>query len=216
MTHKIKKCVSLLSGGLDSTVATAIAMRRYKIALALTFDYGQRAAKKEIAAARAFCRKFKIGHRVIKLPWLKKETHTALVDKKRRIPVVNLKNIKREAFAHAAAVWVPNRNGVFISIAAVIAESRGYGAIVAGFNAEEAGSFPDNSIEFIKAVNESLKFSTLNKLSLVCPVARMKKKEILQKLVLLGINPASLWYCYEGGPLPCGRCESCVRFGLTK
>lgn len=208
----MKKAITILSGGLDSTVATALAAGRYKVELALTFDYGQRAAKREIAAARAFCRKFKIGHRVIGLPWLKKATRTALVDKKRRIPVVNLKDIEGRAAARAAAVWVPNRNGLFISVAAALAEAHGFDAVIAGFNVEEAGSFPDNSIDFIRAANNSLKFSTLNCVRLVCPVAKMEKKEILQKLPSLGINPSSLWYCYEGGKKPCGRCESCARF----
>ena len=59
-------------------------------------------------------------------------------------------------------MWVPNRNGVFIAIAAAFAESLGADLVVTGFNAEEAATFPDNSAAFAAAATESLRFSTAN------------------------------------------------------
>ena len=76
--------VALLSGGLDSTVA--FALRARSIALAVTVDYGQRAARREIAAARAIARRYGVPHRVHRLPMLARLTRTALVDRSRKLP----------------------------------------------------------------------------------------------------------------------------------
>src|SRR5262245_60288722 len=122
------KGVAILSGGLDSTVSMAAALQRMKIVLALTFDYGQRAAKRERAAAARIARHYAVPHKVIAIPWLGGITGTALVNRKAKIP----HNEMSERLAKA--VWVPNRNGVFIEIAAAHAESLGANRLITGFN----------------------------------------------------------------------------------
>ena len=208
---KTKKAVSLLSGGLDSLIATWLAARKYEIALAVTFDYGQRAARKEIKIARNFCKIFKIEHVVIKLPWLKKTTQTALVKRGLKIPLTTPGNIDKSAEDRAKSVWVPNRNGVLIAIAAAIAESRNYEAVVAGFNLEEARTFSDNSKSFIDAANSALKYSTLSSVKVISPTLGLKKDKIAAHFVSSKIDPKLFWCCYEGKAKLCGRCESCAR-----
>lgn len=209
-----KKSVILLSGGLDSTVAFKKAVDTTTVELALTFDYGQRAAKREIAAAQVMAALHYVSHSVIELPWLRGITKTALVDKKSNLPKLGADDLDGETGktdASARAVWVPNRNGVFINIAAAYCESLEAGLIFTGFNKEEAATFPDNSPEFIDAVNGSLSYSTLNKPEVVSPTSRLDKSEI----VLLGLEIDAplehLWSCYEGGAVMCGACESCLR-----
>ena len=109
------KAVILLSGGLDSLTALAEAQKKYQVILAITFDYGQRAAKKEQKAARQISRHYKVKHQVIKLGWYKKIIHSALVDTTRKIP--EIMTVKQGSKATAESVWVPNRNGLFLNIA---------------------------------------------------------------------------------------------------
>jgi 7-cyano-7-deazaguanine synthase len=79
------KGVAILSGGLDSTVSIAAAARKMDVVLALTFDYGQRAAKRERAASAAIARHYRIPHKVIAVPWLAGLTGTALVNRRARL-----------------------------------------------------------------------------------------------------------------------------------
>lgn len=214
MPATVNKAVSVLSGGLDSTVATLLAAREYTIALALTFDYGQRAAQREIQAAQSFCKRHSMEHRVIELPWLASFTKTALVNRQQLIPSVTVKELERNRtvkVAWAKAVWVPNRNSIFLSIAAAAAESLSAKAIVVGFNAEEGVTFPDNTPAFADAFTTTLRYSTLNHPRVISPTMNMNKTDIMRSAMKLGLDPSSVWSCYEGGDKPCGVCESCVR-----
>lgn len=199
------KGVAILSGGLDSTVSLAAATRKMKVILALTFDYGQRAAVRERAAAAKIARHFGIPHRVIETPWLAGLTLTALVNRRARVP----KNEMSER--SAKAVWVPNRNGVFIEIAAAHAESLGATRLITGFNKEEAVTFPDNSPAYVSAVNRALSFSTANGVRVVSFTGNLGKRTIVVLGRRLGAPLRHIWPCYEGGRAWCGECESCLR-----
>lgn len=209
------KSVVLLSGGLDSTVSLAQAMQESKVELCLTMDYGQRAAPREIKAAKEICLYYRTPHQVIELPFLKQITHTALINREAKVPEpaeesLNDLTVTRST---ATAVWVPNRNGLFINLAACFAESLGCNLIVTGFNREEAATFPDNSEDFVHAVNQALNF-TLNsrKVKVVSYTQRLDKVEIVYLGQRLGIPWGLLWSCYFGGQAACGQCESCLRY----
>lgn len=207
------KSVVLLSGGLDSTVSLAQALQESEVVLCLTMDYGQKAARKEIAAASALAAYYRVPHQVIELPFLAQITATSLVNKNMAIPEpdeVSLDNL-REAKATAAAVWVPNRNGLFVSVAASFAEALGCQQVVTGFNREEAATFPDNSLEFIEAMNRALVYSTRTGVKVVSYTARLNKAEIVALGQRLGVPWHLIWSCYYGGETMCGRCESCRR-----
>lgn len=207
-----RSAIALLSGGLDSAVAALLVLPEAQIRLALTFDYGQRAAGQEAQTAGAFCQHYKIEHKVISLDWLASLSSSALIDRTKVLPRFSPNEIAEDKQKNsAAAVWVPNRNAVFISIAAAFAEARECDWIVAGFNAEEALTFPDNSTDFIEACNASLNYSTLSHPQIKSPTARLKKVEIIKE-ALRGQMPLQFfWSCYEGGASMCGTCESCVR-----
>lgn len=199
------KGVAILSGGLDSTVSLAAAARRMDVVLALTFDYGQRAARREReASARIACR-YGVPHRVVGIPWLAPLTRTALVNRKARLP-------RREMSERSAkAVWVPNRNGVFIEVSAAHAESLGATRLVTGFNREEAATFPDNSPAYVRAVNRALSFSTANGVRVVSFTGGLDKRAIVRLGRRLGAPLDLIWPCYEGGRAWCRECESCLR-----
>ncbi|MEK7790583.1 MAG: 7-cyano-7-deazaguanine synthase, partial [Deltaproteobacteria bacterium] len=158
--------------------------------------------------------KYGINHRIIRLDWLKEMTLTSLVNRSLDIPKLSPAHLDNREITlkSAAEVWVPNRNGVFIHIAAAIAEVMRVEFIVVGFNAEEAKTFPDNSQEFIDRVNQSLEFSTLTKPKVICYTASFNKKEIVQLGRELNAPFELMWSCYEAGEKMCGKCESCLRF----
>ncbi len=206
--------IVLLSGGLDSTVSLSQALREGEVSLCLTFDYGQRARLKEISAAAEIAGHYRLKHRVIVLPFLKEITATSLVSREADIPEPGDDDFRRpEKMAETAgAVWVPNRNGVFINIAASFAEAMDSGQIVTGFNAEEAQTFPDNSREFLIACNQALSLSTLKKVRVLSYTQMLDKTGIVRLGRRLGAPLQYVWPCYHGGEKICGRCESCRRY----
>jgi len=208
------RSIVLLSGGLDSAVNLKKALIETEVARALTFDYGQRAAMQEAASALAMTARFAVRHEVIRLPWLQAITRTALVDESKAVPTPktqDLDDVHGAAAETARQVWVPNRNGVFINIAAAYAESLGCELIVTGFNAEEGLTFPDNSPEFIEAANEALSYSTLSHVRVVSYTAYLNKTEIVRRGLAMEAPLDLIWCCYHRGPLLCGECESCLR-----
>lgn len=207
----MKKALSIFSSGLDSSVATALAMKKHDVVLGITFDYGQKAAKREIEFAKRLASHWDIEHIVIDIAWMADETSTALVNKNRELPEPEPQKVDSDAKKNAADVWVPGRNALFCTIAASYAESRNIPVIIAGFNAEEAVSFPDNSTEFLNRVNALFAYSSRIKIKLESPTINMTKADIAKKLPELNISPDQIWPCYRGGEKLCGRCESCVR-----
>lgn len=207
-------CITLLSGGLDSVVATAMMRSSVPVHLALTFDYGQRAAQREIAAAQKFCELWKIPHRILDLSWLGDASPSALNNPHQSLPHLASTELDTVTVTtqSAAAVWVPNRNGVFLNIAAAIAEAENVPWIVAGFNREEATTFPDNSPNYVEALNQSLHYSTQGKVALISPTQAMVKKEIVAWASEHNVPLQQIWPCYEGGETWCRKCESCLRF----
>lgn len=192
----------LLSGGLDSTVSAAIAAKKTRVLFALTFDYGQRAAKQEILAAKRICQVLGIRHKVIKLPFFKKFTKCKLITDK-KFPVNN--------FLHLHDIWVPNRNALFINVAACFAEYYNADLIVTGFNFEEAREFPDNRKKFINAINKAFQFSTLRNIKVVSYVSNYTKKGIYQLGLKYHAPLQHIYSCYLGGKKMCGKCISCLR-----
>jgi 7-cyano-7-deazaguanine synthase len=212
------KTVILLSGGVDSTVNLRKALLETEPVLALTFDYGQKAVSREIEAASAMCVRTGVPHRVIPLPWLGEITATALVSDDRELPRPAPEDLDRaEASAdRAAAVWVPNRNGIFVAVGAAFAESLGAHAVVGGFNAEEGRAFPDNSPEFLSAANGLLRFSTLARIKVLSYTATLDKAAVVKLGAELGAPLDLVWSCYGPGPEPCGECESCLRLARAR
>ncbi len=205
--------VVLLSGGLDSTVNLAYALTEGSVKLALTVNYGQLAAQQEIEAASRLAKHYGIAHQIIELPWLQQITNTALVSQEQLLPEPSEAALDQyeQARQTAAAVWVPNRNGLFVNIAACFAETLDCRQVVTGFNREEAATFPDNTPEFTQAVTAAMKYSTANQVAVVSYTARLDKKEIVALGQRLGVPWELVWSCYRGGEAMCGKCESCQR-----
>ena len=208
----MSKSVILLSGGLDSFVSLALTKDEYNVELALTFDYGQKSVEKEIEASKSICECYKIQHKVIKLDWLKEITQTALVSDK-EIPVTDLTDLLSDDFVEnsAASVWVPNRNGAFLNIAAAYADSYDYDYIIFGANKEEGTTFPDNTQEFIDRINAAFEYSTQKKPKAYAPLINLSKNDIVKSAVEHCVPLELTRSCYSTKDNHCGVCESCVR-----
>lgn len=206
------KSIILLSGGLDSLVSLALGKEEYNIDLALTFDYGQKSAPMEILASEKICKHFKIKHKVIKLDWLKEITQTSLVSEK-EIPKTSLSDLSSDDFINksAASVWVPNRNGAFLNIAASFADSYQYDYIIFGANKEEGTTFPDNTQEFIDRINASFEYSTQKQPKAYSPLINLNKNDIVKIAIEHNVPLELTRSCYSTNEKHCGICESCVR-----
>lgn len=205
------KGITVLSGGLDSTVATSIFTKDYDLT-AITFNYGQQSLNQEIKHAKEICNKLNMTHVIIDLPWLKKISNSSLTTND-DIPKPNYNDLDNldTAIKTAKSVWVPARNTVFCSIALAFAESIHAEIIIVGWDYEEAITFPDNSKEYLNAFNETIKYGSFDDIEIKAPLINMNKKDIIIKGDEIDA-PMNLSYsCYVGTEKHCGVCESCKR-----
>lgn len=205
------RSILILSGGLDSTVSAYLARNETQPILALTFDYGQRATRRESEAAGKIAARLGVPHKIFPLPWLAEITKTALVNRNTDLPQMKDLDDTNEGKRSASTVWVPNRNGLFLNIAASFAEALEADLIVTGFNKEEGATFPDNSPPFVESANLFFSYATLKRVKVTSFTLDWTKTEIAKKGKELGIPFEEIWFCYEGGEKSCGLCESCLR-----
>lgn len=206
------KSVVLLSGGLDSTVNLYEALLKTEVVQVITIDYGQRALEKELQASRKLCQINNLDHQVMDLRWLKDLSASAITNDEGHIPTVEVQidDLKQSQLT-AKRVWVPNRNGLFLNLAATVAESLEAQFVIPGFNAEEAKTFPDNSLQFIDALNQAFSFSTANQVKVNCYTSELDKTQIVKRGIELKVPFNLIWPCYFDGQIWCGKCESCLR-----
>jgi 7-cyano-7-deazaguanine synthase len=203
------KAVLLLSGGLDSYTAGAIARAEGHELYALTVRYGQVHAA-EIDAARRVARALGVvQHMELDVP-LSKFGGSALVGdgeipKDRALDTTDI-----------PATYVPARNTVFLSLAMAWAEVVGARAIVIGINALDYSGYPDCRPEFLRAFEHLASLATKagiegHRLSIVAPLLELSKADIIRRGLSLNVNYALTLSCYDPTPhgRPCGRCDSC-------
>lgn len=207
------KALVLLSGGMDSSINLELAHAIYDVRLAVTFDYGQRSKKQEIKASAALAKHYHLEHLIISLPFFSSFQSSSLLNSDKSIPVKSEISMDDHRISSLSAerVWVPNRNGIFVNIAAGIAEEKNIKHIIVGFNSEEAATFPDNSLDFLNAANQALKFSTKNHVEVTCLTVNMNKSEMANAVKKTNFPWSLIWSCYFDGDKPCGECESCQR-----
>lgn len=194
-----KKSIILLSGGLDSVVSLAILKKEQDIKLALTFDYGQKASKQEIEASKKIANYYNVEHKVIELPWLKAITQTALVNNSKQIPKIGIENLKNSEITVNSAknVWIPNRNALFLNIAACFADSYDFSFIILGANKEEAATFSDNTKDFVEKASELMIFSTQKQPQVIAPLIDYCKKEIVELAIKHNVPLEVIRSCYS-------------------
>ena len=196
-----RKCIVLLSGGIDSTTTLYYAKSKGYKCQALIFDYGQR-HKREIRSAVAVAKRAKVPYQIIniKLPW----KGSSLLDKKTKVPVHRFIGRK------IPSTYVPGRNTIFLSFAISFAESVGADAIFIGANAVDFSGYPDCRPEYYKTLRKLIQKGTkAKKIKIITPLINMTKSQIIKLGLKLGAPLSLTWSCYKGGKRPCGVCDSC-------
>lgn len=197
------RAIALVSGGLDSVVSLANAVVELDVRLVLFCNYGQRALENERGAVLGAVNYYGLPFREVDVVWL------------RELSPGGMGGDAAGELDTVENVWIPNRNGVFLNIAAAFAESYGCGTVVTGFNREEAVEFPDNSREFVEAANRSFEFSTRSGVRVVSYTLDLTKREILLAGIELKAPLSVIWSCYRAGTLMCGVCPSCRRLQMA-
>lgn len=170
------------------------------------FNYGQRAVAREQRAVEALTQHYGIALTTLTLDWLAQLLPVGLAPSHQAGSVSN----QQAGGLPTQAVWVPNRNGVLLNIAASLAEAYGGDAVWFGANLDEANAgFPDNSEAFRQRITESLAYSTLTHVKVEAPLAQLTKADTVALAHKLGLPFAHVWSCYEADALPCGLCASC-------
>ena len=211
--NKKKKAISVLSGGLDSTVATAYYTKDYDIH-AITFDYGQKSLNIEIESSKEIANFLGMEHTIIDIRWLTNLGNSSLTSNN-KIPQLNFEDIDDVDCSEdtASKVWVPARNMVFVSIATSFAEANGAEIIIVGWDKEEAANFPDNSKEFLNSFNDLIAIGTkyAGNIEIKAPLIDLNKKEIVELGEKINAPMDISYSCYVGENEHCGLCESCIR-----
>jgi len=198
-----RKAVILLSGGLDSATSLYLAKKNGFKCFCLIFDYGQR-HHKEIESAKKIVSLANCPYQVlkIKLPW----KGSSLLSKNLIIPKKRNNEIP--------STYVSARNIIFLSYALSFAETIKAEAIFIGSHSQDYSGYPDCRPEFYAAFRKIISCGTKagvekRRVEIKIPLINMTKASIIKLGRRLGVPFALTWSCYQGGRIPCNKCDSC-------
>lgn len=205
-----KSCVVLVSGGLDSAVTLAMAVKQGFRAYGLTVRYGQRHGI-ETEAARRVCKASRVAeHKFVDLD-LRLFGGSSLTDDL-AVPKGHSSGADR-----IPSTYVPARNTIFLSLALAWAEAIGARDVFIGVSAVDYSGYPDCRPKFIESFEQMANLGTRaadsgERFKIHAPLALMTKEETVRAGFELGIDFSLTWTCYDPGSdgRPCGECEACV------
>jgi 7-cyano-7-deazaguanine synthase len=201
------RSIALVSGGLDSIVSLARAVKERSVESVMFFDYGQRARESERVSSMSAANFYGLPFQDVDVRWLGTLSPPAMQIRAAPGP----REEAEDALGSLEDVWIPNRNGVFINIAAAYAERGACDTIITGFNREEAEEFPDNSVDYVERMNRALELSTRNRVRVESFTIDLDKRAILRLGLELKAPLSIVWSCYRSGERMCARCASCRR-----
>jgi len=200
-----KRCVCIISGGMDSALSAKIAqVEGYEI-IALHFNYGQRTEGKELEAFRKVASSVNaVESYEIDLPFFEQIGASALTDKSIDVPTGGIEE-------GVPVTYVPFRNGIFLSIASAVAEKHGVNALYIGVVEEDSSGYPDCRESYIEQMQNAINLGTKEEtdITIKMPLVALKKSQIVQKSLDLGVPLEDTWSCYKEEALACGVCDSC-------
>ena len=200
----MKRAVCIISGGMDSAVASFIAKKEGYEIVAVHFNYGQRTQQKELDSFEKIAKVLGAKTYVIDLDFFKQIGASALTDTTIAVPEDGIK-------PGIPVTYVPFRNGIFLSIAAAIAEKEGASAIYIGVVEEDSSGYPDCRESFIEAMHKAINLGTKDetKITIQTPLIHLKKEDIVSLGLKLDVPLELTWSCYQSEDEACGVCDSC-------
>ncbi len=212
MTQPRRSAIVLLSGGLDSSTALAIAAEENFELYALSFRYGQRHAR-ELEASQRIAEHFGCReHRVVDID-LRAFGGSALTSDAIDVPHGRSET---QMSTGIPVTYVPARNLIFLSFATAYAEVSGADDIFLGINSLDYSGYPDCRPEFLESFTETANLATKagtedqRRLRYHAPLLYMTKAAIVREGTRLAVPWELTWSCYEGGEAACGQCDSCL------
>ncbi|MDR3749471.1 MAG: 7-cyano-7-deazaguanine synthase QueC [Acidobacteriota bacterium] len=201
--------VVLLSGGMDSVVCAALALRDFgaEATAALHLSYGQRTEAREQAAFQAICERLGIRNRLsVRTPFFRAIGGSALTDTGIAVPEAG-----PQIGAEIPVTYVPFRNAHFLAAAVSWAEVLGAERIYIGAVEQDSSGYPDCRPEFYEAFNEAIRTGTKEgRIRIETPLIAMRKAGIVTLGLELGAPFHLTWSCYRQEDQACGSCDSCV------
>lgn len=196
--------VVLVSGGLDSCTAAAIAACDYRLAM-LHASYGQRTQTRELSAFHALATHFQVEHRLaVQVPHLQQIGGSSLTNPALAVPITE------HHTSGVPSTYVPFRNANLLAMAVSWAEVLEAPAVFIGTH-EASSPYPDCRSEFIAAFNRVVALGTRKtcRTQVYAPLAGLDKKGIITRAVELNAPLHLTWSCYQHEDVACGRCHSC-------
>lgn len=201
-----ESAIVLVSGGMDSCVCLAEAVREHDVA-ALHINYGQRTEARELRAFTALCDHYGVTRRLVAdISYLKAIGGSSLVDASRAVETG-----LPEAGQGVPSTYVPFRNAHILAVGVSWAEVIGAASLWIGAVEEDGSGYPDCRREFYDRFEDAIDAGTRpdTRLRIVTPLIRLDKGAIVARGVDLGAPLHLTWSCYTGEDLACGECESC-------
>ena len=200
--EKTKDSLIILSGGMDSV--TLLYERKEEICLALSFDYGSNHNKREIDCAAYHCQKLDIEHIIIPLGFMHEYFQSSLLEGADAIPEGHY------ADENMRSTVVPFRNGIMLSIACGLAETKGLQKVMIANHAGDHSIYPDCRRPFIEAMSAASQAGTYANIKICAPYTDISKTDVARIGKRLGIDYSKTYSCYKGNEKHCGKCGTCV------
>ena len=204
ITEPVRYVERFADAGADIVVFHLEADTPENIALAVSFDYGSNHNKREIGFAAHHCNALGIEHLIVPLDFISKHFKSSLLEGADAIPEGGY------ADDNMKSTVVPFRNGIMLSIACGIAESRGLKSILIANHFGDHSIYPDCRADFIKPMCEAIKAGTYEGITIDAPYTSISKTDIAKIGKELGIDYSLTYSCYKGGEKHCGKCGTCI------
>ena len=190
---------------MDSTLAAFMAHAQGYEIIAVHFNYGQITQEKELQCFRDIVNVLDVKNPYeINLDFFKDIGASALTDHSIEVPIDGLQE-------GVPVTYVPFRNGIFLSIAAAIAEKEAAEAMVIGVVEEDSSGYPDCRESYIEAMQKAINLGTkeTTNIEILRPLVELSKAEIVKKSLQMNVPLALTWSCYKNSDKACGVCDSC-------
>lgn len=198
------KVVSLLSGGLDSTVLAYYLNKKGFEINALSFNYGQRHSK-ELELAKFTAQRLNLNHKIVDITSIMDLISNSALTGDIELPTGHYTSENQKLTV------VPNRNAILLAIATGYAINIGATKLFYGAHFNDYTIYPDCRADFVKAFDKAMKEANgTNEFDVIAPFVQLQKSDLVKMGFKLGVPFSQTWSCYKGDERPCLKCGTCV------